>query len=174
MQITIETDRLLLRALSLDDAPVFFELNSDPEVVRYTGGDSLGSVAEARQRICERILRDYAVHGFGRCAMILKETGALIGLAGLKHLDEFEQVDVGYRLLRKFWGRGLATEAARASIAYGFDVLRLPQIIGLVDPPNLASVRVLEKSGLVFEKTVEYRSQQVSKYLIARADCRPR
>jgi RimJ/RimL family protein N-acetyltransferase len=173
MQI-IETARLLLRPFSPDDAGAFFELNSDPEVVRYTGGDSLGSVAEARQGICERILRDYATRGFGRWALIFKETGALIGLAGLKHLDELEQVDLGYRLLPKYWGQGLATEAARASIAYGFDVLRLPQIIGLVDPPNFASVRVLEKSGLVFEEMVEYRSQQVAKYVIAGSAPRPR
>lgn len=173
-QPIIETDRLLLRAFSPDDAPAFYRLNSNPDVVRYTGGDGLGSVEEARQGICERILRDYATHGFGRWAMIDKATREPIGFAGLKHLDDLNEVDLGYRLLPEYWGRGLATEAARACIAYGFDVLRLPRIIGLVDPPNLASVRVLEKSGFVFEKLVEYRLQRVSQYVIGRAGCRPR
>jgi RimJ/RimL family protein N-acetyltransferase len=97
----------------------------------------------------------------------------LIGVAGLKHLDELGEVDIGYRLLPRYWGCGLATEAARAAIDYGFRVLHLPRIIGLVDAPHVASIRVLEKCGLVYEKTIEYRSQEVLQYAITATDgCR--
>ena len=177
MQPIVETERLWLRAISPDDAPAMFELKNNPESVRYTGGACLTSVEEARQEICERILTDYARHGFGRWAMILKgETGGadlLIGVAGLKHLDELGEVDIGYRLLPRYWNRGLATEAARAAIDYGFRVLHLPRIIGLVDAPHVASIRVLEKCGLVYEKAVAYRSEQVLQYAIAADAPRP-
>lgn len=177
MQPVLETERLWLRALSPDDAPAVFELKRDPESVRYTGGTCLTSVEEARQEICERILPDYARHGFGRWAMMLKgqpgDSDLLIGVAGLKHLDELGEVDIGYRLLPRYWNRGLATEAARASIDYGFRVLHLPRIIGLVDAPHIASIRVLEKCGLAYEKTIEYRSQEVLQYAISAAERQP-
>ncbi|HUY91385.1 MAG TPA: GNAT family N-acetyltransferase [Pirellulales bacterium] len=180
MQFILETDRLWLRELSLDDAPAMFELDGNPEVVRYTGRAPLSSVEESRQRIAERMLADYARHGFGRWAMLLendplagpagKEPGdALIGVAGLKWLPELGEVDVGYGLLPRYWGRGLATEAARATIDYGFRTLGLSRIIGLVDAPHAASIRVLEKCGLAFEKVVEYRSQEVLQYALARS-----
>lgn len=164
----IETDRLWLRCATFDDSPALFELNRDPEVVRFTGEPPMSGLAEAEELIRERLLPDYARHGFGRWAMTLKESGELIGLAGLKRLSELDEVDLGYGLRREFWGRGLATEAARASIDYGFRVLRLPRIIGLVDAPHADSIRVLEKSGMVFEKEVEYRSQPVLQYAISR------
>ena len=175
MQPILETERLWLRALSPDDASALFSMKKDPESVRYTGGDCLTSVEEARQEICKRVLPDYARHGFGRWAVILKtepiqnlagDSGLLVGVAGLKRLDELGEVDIGYRLLPEYWGRGLATEAARAAIDYGFRVLKLPRIIGLVDAPHAASIRVLEKCGLVFEKVVEYRGQEVLQYAI--------
>lgn len=178
MKFVLETDRLRLRELSLDDAPGIFELDSDPEVVRYLGRAPLASVEEARQRIAERMLADYARHGFGRWAMQLKGAspaeltesepgGAFVGVAGLKWLSELNEVDIGYGLLPRYWGRGLATEAARAAIDYGFRTFGLSRVIGLVDPPHAASIRVLEKCGLVYEQVVEYRGQEVLQYAIA-------
>lgn len=178
MKPILETERLWLRELSLDDAPVMFELDSDPEVVRYLGRAPLASVDESRQRIAERMLEDYARHGFGRWAMLLKAAspsgpdgnepgGAFVGVAGLKWLPELNEVDIGYGLLPRYWGRGLATEAARAALEYGFRSLGLSRIIGLVDAPHRASIRVLEKCGLVYEQVVEYRGQEVLQYAIA-------
>jgi len=86
-------------------------------------------------------------YGFGRGACILKSTGEQIGFAGLKYLDEFGEVDVAFRLMRTHWGQGLATEAALASVRFGFADLGLKRIIGLVMPENVASVRVLKKPG---------------------------
>lgn len=165
-QSIIETDRLRLRPFTIDDAAAIYALNSHPEVVRYTGESVFSDLEEATQLIHERILPDYARHGFGRWAMVGKDSGAVIGSAGLKHLDDLGEVDVGYRLLPGYWGRGLATEATCALVDYGFRELHLSRIIGLVDAPNVASIRVLEKSGFAFEKLVEYRSQEVLQFAI--------
>ncbi len=160
----IETERLCLRPFIVDDAPAIYALNSHPEVVRYTGESVFSDMEEAAQLIRERILPDYARHGFGRWAMVDKDSAAIIGSAGLKHLDDLGEVDVGYRLLPAYWGRGLATEATCALVDYGFRELHLSRIIGLVDAPNIASIRVLEKSGFKFERIIEYRSQEVLQY----------
>jgi [ribosomal protein S5]-alanine N-acetyltransferase len=74
------------------------------------------------------------------------------------------EVDLGYRLMAAYWGQGLATEASRACVNHGFQTLGLKRIIGLVDPENIRSVRVLEKSGLIFERMIDYRCQRVAKY----------
>ena len=89
-----------------------------------------------------------------------------IGFAGLKYLEEFGEVDVAFRLMRTHWGLGLATEAALASVRFGFADLGLKRIIGLVMPENIASVRVLEKTGLRYAETVTFWGSQFSKYVI--------
>ena len=111
-------------------------------------------------------MADYRKHGFGRGACILKSTGEQIGFAGLKYLEELGEVDVAYRLLPAYWGQGLATEAALASVRYGFADLGLKRIIGLVMPENIASVRVLEKTGLRYAETITFWGHQFSKYVI--------
>jgi ribosomal-protein-alanine N-acetyltransferase len=165
-KLILETERLWLREFVPEDAQACFELNSIPEVLKYTGETGPGSVEEVRQGLCDRPLLDYQKHGFGRWAVIFKQTGELIGMAGLKYLDDLQEVDLGYRILPKYWGLGLATEASLPCIAYGFDALRLPRILGLVDPENIRSVRVLQKLRFVFDSMIEYRSQQTAKYLI--------
>ena len=113
-------------------------------------------------------MADYRKHGFGRGACILKSTGENIGFAGLKYLEELGEVDVAYRLMPAYWGQGLATEVALASVRYGFADLGLKQIIGLAMPENIASVRVLEKTGLRFVETVTFWGHQFSRYIITR------
>lgn len=151
------TPRLFHRAITPEDAPAFFALNSHPDVMRYTGEPPLESVEQARAGL--EAYPDFKLHGFGRWGCFLREddptTGAqagdLIGFCGLKQLtapDEPDAVDVGFRFLPEHWGRGYATEAARASIAFGFETLGLNKIIALVLPENTASVRVIEKLGM--------------------------
>ena len=106
----------------------------------------LQSLDEAKQRIAN--YPDFDEVGYGRWACILKQTQTIIGFCGLKYLPDLDAVDVGYRLLPQYWGRGLATEACRASLTFGFATLQLDQIIGLVLPDNAASIRVLEKAGM--------------------------
>ena len=87
---------------------------------------------------------------------MLKSTDTFIGFCGLKHLKELDMVDVGFRLLPRYWSQGLATEACKASLAFGFDVLALPRIVALVLTENAASIRVLEKCGMTQHGTIVY------------------
>ncbi|WP_346838815.1 GNAT family N-acetyltransferase [Microbulbifer sp. SAOS-129_SWC] len=156
----LETERLQLRKFTLDDAQEYFQLNSNAEVVRYTGQAPLASVAEAIEVLKQAPLRDYQIHGFGRLACIDKDSGRLIGFCGLKYLLEIDEIDIGYRFLPEFWGRGLATEASLLVMDYGRSVLGLKRIIGLVDPDNLGSVNVLKKLGLEFERKVTLNPEE--------------
>ena len=148
------TPRLTHRAITAEDAASFFALNSHPDVLRFTGEPPLESLEQAREALAN--YPDFDTHGFGRWGCFLRaddpdtraKAGDMIGFCGLKHLDELGEVDVGYRFLPEHWGKGYATEAGRASIAFGFETLRLERIIALVLPENLGSIRVIEKLGM--------------------------
>ena len=166
MKTIFETERLLVREYVEEDAEAFFKLNTDPEVLRFVPDKALVSVEQARQLLIDHPIADYRKHGFGRGALIIKSTGEQIGFAGLKYLDELGEVDVAYRFLPKYWGQGFATEAAIAAVRFGFTDLGLKRIIGLVMPKNIASVRVLEKTGLHYVETITFWGHQFSKYVI--------
>ncbi len=154
-----------MRAFETDDAEAFYQLNSDPEVTRYTGELPCRSVETARTAI--EAYPDFERHGFGRWATVLGSTGQVIGMTGLKLLEDWNgEVDLGYRFLPEYWGQGLATEASRAALQYGFDVIGLDRIIGLVMPGNRASIRVLEKVGMQREKSVRYDGDPAEQYAI--------
>lgn len=152
-KIIIETPRLCLYEFADSDAPDFYELNADPEVMRYTGDKPFATIEEARELV--RNYKQYELRGYGRWTMIHKQTGEFIGWCGLRYLEDWQETDIGYRLLRRFWNQGYATEAGKASIEYGFNQLSLPRIIGRARKDNLPSIRVLEKLGLAFEKLYE-------------------
>lgn len=166
-----ETDRLVLRALTVDDAEDFYALNSNPEVMRFTGEPRLESVEEARDAIDRH--PDFDTIGYGRWACELKSEQRVIGFCGLKYLDDFDVVDVGYRFLPEFWGQGLASEACEASIRYGFDVIGLELIVGYVMPDNGASIRVLEKVGMHLDGHVDYDGVDALRYSIERVGPKP-
>lgn len=163
-----ETDRLQHRAFSIDDAEVFFALNGNPEVMRYTGEPMLKSRDEAKQ--CIANYRDFEDVGYGRWACVLKETQSVIGFCGLKYLPDLDAVDVGYRFLPPYWGQGFATEACLASLQFGFATLGLGRILGLVLPDNTASVRVLEKAHMQFDGRFVYDGFDVLRYVRYRPD----
>lgn len=152
----IETSRLILRKFNLADVEGYFRLNANPEVARYTGQPPMQSMQDARRVLRDAPLRDYRTRGYGRLACIEKGSGELIGFAGLKYLPELDEVDIGYRFLPDRWGMGYATESAKAVMDHGRTVLGFSRIIGIVDPVNVASVHVLEKLGMRFEKKITY------------------
>jgi RimJ/RimL family protein N-acetyltransferase len=164
----LETERLVLREFDERDVAAFFALGSDPAVVRYTGdpGGGLVSLEQAMDVLRSRPLADYRKYGYGRWACVHRATGEVIGFAGLKFLEDLQEIDLGYRLLPAYWGQGLATEACRAIIGYGRAHLNLDDVIGLVDPENTASVRVLEKLGFTFVGVVRYHDEDVAKYVM--------
>ena len=155
MNTLIETERLLLREITLADTADMFRLHSHPVVQQYTGESVIESVAEM-ERIVQRRIRDYARIGYGRWATVLKEGQQFIGWSGLAYLPEFDATDIGYRFLPEFWGKGLATEASKAILTYAFDQLDLQRIIALAMKENTASIRVMEKIGMAFEKYAPY------------------
>jgi ribosomal-protein-alanine N-acetyltransferase len=149
MKPIVETDRLLLREFVEDDAEAFFAFNSDPRVMRQTGEPPSTSVEEVRKKIRE--YPDYRQHGYGRWAVVYKPDDRIVGFNGLKYLEELDEVDLGYRFLVEYWGRGIATESSLAVVRHGFEALGLSRIIGLVLPDNAGSIRVLEKVGMSYD-----------------------
>ncbi len=160
------TERIEHRAFTPDDCEAFYRLNSHPEVMRHTGEPPLKSVEDARQAIID--YPDFETVGYGRWACVLKETRAVIGFCGLKHLPDLDEVDVGYRFLPEYWGQGFATETCSACIGFGFDVLNLNRILGLVLPENEASIRVLEKCGMTRQGEIVFDGESALRYEIAR------
>lgn len=148
--ITLETPRLHLRQFMPEDALVFFLLNADEEVIRYTGDRAFRSVGESLALI--EGYRQYADYGLGRLVMIEKSSGEVIGWCGLKYLVEENEVDIGYRIFKRFWNQGFTTEAAQACLKFGFQVKGLNSIIGRANASNIASIKVFDKLGMTFEK----------------------
>jgi len=149
MDVVFGTDRLILRRFAKDDAPLLYELNLDPEVIRYTH-DPMTDVDQAKKVLSEVIFPQYVLYGHGRWAVHLRSNLEFIGWSGLKHHPETNEIDLGYRFMKKFWGNGYATEAALACIEYGFLGLSVQRIVGRALPVNLASIKVLEKCGMKY------------------------
>jgi RimJ/RimL family protein N-acetyltransferase len=149
MNVVIETDRLLLRTFTEEDAPLLYELNLDPDVTRYTL-DPMTDVEHAQKVLIEVILPQYALYNHGRWAVHLKPGPEFIGWSGLKYVSERREIDLGYRFMKKFWGKGYATESAYACLQHGFQKLNMQRIIGRALPGNLASIKVLEKCGMQY------------------------
>jgi RimJ/RimL family protein N-acetyltransferase len=165
----METKNLILRPFTLDDAEAWLPLISLPEIIRHTGDTPTSSVEEAREILRSRPLRDYAVHGFGRMAVIEKASGRLVGFSGLKYVAELDEVDIGYRFLPDCWGKGYATESARAVMEQDAREHGARRIVGTVHPDNPSSGRVLEKLGLRFERVLEADENGVAFKLFATA-----
>jgi len=168
----MQTERLILRRFTTDDAEEYFPLVSDPDILRYAGGLPLKTVDETRQMLLERPIRDYESRGYGRMACIEKSSGRLIGFSGLKYLDGLQEVDVGYRFLKDCWGKGYATESARLLMQEGIREHGFKRIIGLAERENVASTNVLKKLGLIFECTImlDDHPNELELYAIATGD----
>lgn len=145
----LATPRLRLERFRPEDLDLLYRLHSDAEVMRYMGGTRTRESSAALMK--ERILDYYAAHpGLGVWKTLERSTGAFAGFHALNTISGAEQhVQVGYCLLREFWGRGYAGEMATALLRYGYATLRLPQITAITEIPHLASQRVLLKCGLL-------------------------
>lgn len=163
MNIFAETERLILREILPSDKEAMFELDTDPEVHLYLGSHPAGKMEDIEENIAF-IRQQYIDNGIGRWALIEKSTGNFIGWGGLKlmkqltnhHIDYY---DLGYRLIKRYWGKGFATEAARAALAYGFDQLNQDKIYAIADIRNAASRHTLEKCGLRFIEQFDFQGE---------------
>ena len=156
MAIILETPRLILRHLVLDDLDALFALYSDPEIRKYFP-DGVKSHEDTREEL-EWYLNGHPEHPkIGLWATVHKETGKFIGRCGLLpwEIDSRLEIEVAYLLDKKFWHQGLATEAATGILAYAFDTLNLLRIICLMHPDNIASQRVAQRIGMILEGSVD-------------------
>lgn len=166
MKTILETTRLILRELSIGDAENFYELNQNPNVTRFTGDKSFKSVREAKDFL--KNYKDYEQNGYGRWAVICKESEEFLGWCGLRF--DGNKTDIGFRFFEEYWNRGFATESAKACIEYGFEKLKLHEIIGRAMKENIASIKVLEKIGLKFEREMEFELHPGVLYKISYSD----
>lgn len=151
----IETSRLRLRMFTPDDLDDLERLFSDPEVMLYLGVEAGKTLSrEETEEALSSFIQGWHQRGFGRWAVILKETKRFIGLCGLKLLEG--QPELIYVLEKQYWGKGLATEAARAALRYGFEEVKLERIIAVTRPENVASQRVMQRLGMKWEGEGRY------------------
>ena len=143
-----ESERLRYRPFAERDAAALFELNSNAEVLRYTGDVPFADEADALAFV--RAYNHYETAGFGRWIVELKSTGEVIGWAGLKHSPELDEIDVGCRYFQHLWGQGFGTESVLACLKFGFEQLELERIVARAMQNNMGSVRMLEKAGMTF------------------------
>ena len=145
----LETERLILRPGNLADAPFLLDLNSDPDVIRYTGDVSLTNILEAEKLVKERLIPQFSQYKMSRFSTFLKD-GTYIGWCGLKFFPETQEVDLGYRFKKMYWGKGYATEASFITLKYGFETLGLKRIIAKAMPANVGSIKVMQKLKMTF------------------------
>lgn len=169
----LETERLLLRQWREEDLEPYARMCADGEVMRHIG-DGAPLTREGAQAQISHFGSWWKEHGIGPWAAEEKATGAFLGFVGLARQDDWPEGDhkteVGWRLDRRFWGRGLATEGALASLRYGFGELGLERIICIVQPANAASRKVAEKAGLAVRGTTRWRGNEVLWYAADRGD----
>lgn len=147
MSAGLLTERLRLRELTAADAAHVHRMNSDARVLRYLDEPPLESPAHALEILRTLVFPQYA-RGIGRWACELREDGTFLGWCGLKYLPDADAYDLGYRILVEHWGRGYATEAARAVLAHGRARLPDARITARARCDNTGSIRVLQKIGM--------------------------
>ena len=165
----LETERLLHRPFTMEDLPQLIENRSDPEVNKYLGGTRLQN-PEAIEKRLQFYIDCYEKYGFGMSAMIWKETGETIGWSGLQPLDGTNEIEVGYGMIKKFWGKGIGLETAKAWLDFGFRVKNLERIVAVAYPENKSSWRIMEKCGMKYEKTGEHYGATCVFYAISREE----
>ena len=166
--IKLETKRLYLREFHIEDGEFFFELNKDPEVVKYTGDKAFESTEEAREFIYN--YKHYEKFGYGRWLVIEKESGNKIGFCGLKNNGNY--IDLGYRFIKSAWGKGYATEAAHAVLQAGFQRPQLEEVFVYAHPENTASLRVIKKLDFQYidDKYDKVSKENLPIYRMKRSD----
>lgn len=156
----IETERLNLRRLSVDDGEFILELLNEPSFIRNIGDKGVRTLSDAREYILNGPIDSYERFGFGLYLVVLKNSRVPIGICGLLKRDALPDVDIGFAFLPRFWSRGYAFESASAVRTYGINALGLKRIVAITSPGNDGSIRVLEKIGLSYERTTRLSEKE--------------
>ena len=165
---SIKTKRLILRPFTQGDADSLFLILQEKDILQYFPPSSSPLTRERAERLILNQLKHWEEHKLGWWAVEPRLANQLIGWCGLQFLPETEETEVGFLTSRAFWGQGLTTEAAKASLLYGFEKLGLKCIVGIAHPDNIASQRVLEKIGMAFRTKTRYFGMDCYRYSIKR------
>ena len=165
----IETDRLRLRIFRSDDLDNLAALLADPDVMRYVE-DGQPKDRDVAEKALDSIIAHWERHGFGRWAIEEKSAGQFIGFGGLRSLHGTPEVV--YHFAKAHWGKGYATEMARAALGFGFNQRGFDQIVAIAKPDNAASVHVMEKLGMKFQQRTSYYGIEVVEYAITAEEFR--
>lgn len=168
----LRTPRLRLRPFTEADGSVHLALYQDPEVTRQLGGGPFvgDQIAVRSRRAVEKFARHWREKGYGVFAVEDLQTGRFLGQCGLNTIDELGEIEILYALDRAAWGQGLATEAARSALAYGFDEVGLSRIVAVTRPEHTRSRRVLEKLGMRYERDVDVFGIHAVLYALTRGE----
>jgi RimJ/RimL family protein N-acetyltransferase len=148
--LVLETERLVLRPFTTDDAPFILTLLNEPSFLRYIGDKKVRTLEDARQYLLNGPIASYERNGFGLCLVELKDSQTAIGMCGLLKREELPDPDIGFAFLPDFWNKGFAFEAAAAVMNDARARLKLNRILAIVNPDNYASIKLLERLGLKF------------------------
>ncbi len=165
----LETERLLLRKFTPEDLDKLIETRSDDEVIKYLGGRTLQN-PEAIEKRLQFYIDCYEKFGFGMCALVWKKSGEMIGWSGLQPLEDTVETEVGYGMIKEFWGNGIGFECASAWLKYGFETADLERIVAVASPENTASWRIMEKCGMKYQKTETHYGLECVFYAISQAE----
>jgi ribosomal-protein-alanine N-acetyltransferase len=163
----IETERLLHRKFTPKDLDRLIELRSDEAVIKYLGGRRLQNPENIEKRM-HFYFDCYEKYNFGMCSLVWKSTGEMIGWSGLQPLEETGETEIGYGMIKEFWGKGIGFETARIWLEYGFETANLEKIVAVASPENTASWRIMEKLGMRREKIEKHYGMECFFYAITK------
>lgn len=154
MDVNIETERLTLRRVTLDDAALMLAIWNDPAFMRHVGDRGIRTIEEAETALKEGAFKLYDAYGYGPYCMSRKRDGALIGICGLFRRENLADPDIGFGVLPDYCGKGYAGEAAQAVVAHARNDLGIESLTAIVSPENVASIGLIEKLGLRFDRGI--------------------
>ena len=157
---SIETQRLLLRRVVLDDAAFMLSIWNDPAFIRHVGDRGIRTVAEAEAALTEGVFTLYEEFGYGPYCMVLKDGGMLAGICGLFRRKYLQHPDIGFAVLPEFYRAGLTMEAARAVVEHARNDLGIDYLTAIVSPNNTASIGRIEKLGLSFDRGITIQDEE--------------
>lgn len=164
MKIIIETERLILREWIVNDAADLFRLNSNPNVLKYTGDNAFKNIQEAEQLILN--YEQYSKYGLGRWIVERKSDQQFLGWCGLRFQEDKNETDIGFRFLEEYWNFGYAIESASAVIHYGQSVMNIKRIVARCKKENTSSAKVLEKIGMKLDSEIEFDGESGLKFIL--------
>jgi RimJ/RimL family protein N-acetyltransferase len=167
----LQTERLLLRAFQDADLDAYAAMLADPEVVRYIGTGETATRDIAWRSMCAH-LGHWQLRGYGNWAAVERATGRLVGRIGCWNPEGWPGFEIGWTLGREYWGRGFATEGARAALDFAFETLKVPRVISLIQPSNEKSIRVAERIGERPDGQVDLHGKPCLVYAIERGERR--